>query len=286
MLRSMLQIERTKLYGRKTLWIELALVAFITVLLFGLILIVQSLEEIPKAERELIASLLTLPNGVKVSLALSSNQMLGGLLMIVLVSMAVAQEYTWQSYTLPVRAGIPRLTILLSKFLTLLIPALLLAFTALGVGLIMSALVTLTVDGQIDVSRINIVDLLLSTLITAYSLLPYMALTFMIAVLTRSLAASLSVVAGYVFLVEGLVPPLLSLFGGSVAQIALLMPGQLANALLNATGQNSNLQIGMDTPPPVFNGVDPAVAVIGIAAYTVIFLAIAAIQFQKQDLTA
>ena len=286
MLRSMLRIERTKLYGRKTLWIELALVAVITVLLFGLILLIQSLEEIPKAERELIASLLTLPNGVKVSLALSSNQMLGGLLMIVLVSMVVAQEYTWQSYTLPVRAGIPRLLIVLSKFLTLLLPALLLAFTALGVGLIMSALVTLTVEGQIDVSRINIVDLLLSTLITAYSLLPYMALTFMIAVLTRSLAASLSVVAGYVFLVEGLVPPLLSLFGGAIAQIALLMPGQLANALLNATGQNSNLQIGMDTPPPVFNGVDPAVAVIGIAAYTVIFLAIAAIQFQKQDLTA
>ena len=286
MLRSMLRIERTKLYGRKTLWIELALVAVITVLLFGLILLIQSLEEIPKAERELIASLLTLPNGVKVSLALSSNQMLGGLLMIVLVSMVVAQEYTWQSYTLPVRAGIPRLLIVLSKFLTLLLPALLLAFTALGVGLIMSALVTLTVEGQIDVSRINIVDLLLSTLITAYSLLPYMALTFMIAVLTRSLAASLSVVAGYVFLVEGLVPPLLSLFGGSVAQIALLMPGQLANALLNATGQTSNMQIGTDTPPAAFNGADPAVAVIGIAAYTVIFLVVAAIQFQRQDLTA
>ncbi len=286
MLRSMLRIERTKLYGRKTLWIELALVAVITVLLFGLILLIQSLEEIPKAERELIASLLTLPNGVKVSLALSSNQMLGGLLMIVLVSMVVAQEYTWQSYTLPVRAGIPRLLIVLSKFLTLLLPALLLAFTALGIGLIMSALVTLTVEGQIDVSRINIVDLLLSTLITAYSLLPYMALTFMIAVLTRSLAASLSVVAGYVFLVEGLVPPLLSLFGGAVAQIALLMPGQLANALLNATGQTSNMQIGTDAPPAAFSGADPAVAVIGIAAYTVIFLAVAAIQFQRQDLTA
>ncbi len=286
MLRSMLQIERTKLYGRKTLWIELALVAVITVLLFGLILLVQSLEEVPKAEREMIASLLTLPDGVKVSLALSSNQMLGGLLMIVLVSMVVAQEYTWQSYTLPVRAGIPRLTIVLSKFLMLLIPALLLAFTALGIGLIMSALVTLTVEGQIDVSQINIVDLLLSTLITAYSLLPYMALTFMIAVLTRSLAASLSVVAGYVFLVEGLVPPLLSLFGGTVAQIALLMPGQLANALLSATGQMNNMQIGTDAAPVALDGVDPAAAVIGIAAYTVIFLAVAALRFQKQDLTA
>jgi len=282
----MLQIERTKLYGRKTLWIELALVAVITVLLFGLILLVQSLEEVPKAEREMIASLLTLPDGVKVSLALSSNQMLGGLLMIVLVSMVVAQEYTWQSYTLPVRAGIPRLTIVLSKFLMLLIPALLLAFTALGIGLIMSALVTLTVEGQIDVSQINIVDLLLSTLITAYSLLPYMALTFMIAVLTRSLAASLSVVAGYVFLVEGLVPPLLSLFGGTVAQIALLMPGQLANALLSATGQMNNMQIGTDAAPVALDGVDPAAAVIGIPAYTVIFLAVAALRFQKQDLTA
>jgi len=100
------------------------------------------------------------------------------------------------------------------------------------------------------------------------------------------LAASLSVVAGYVFLIEGLVPPLLSLFGGAVAQIALLMPGQLANALLNATGQTSNMQIGTDAPPAAFNGADPAVAVIGIATYTVIFLAVAAIQFQRQDLTA
>jgi ABC-type transport system involved in multi-copper enzyme maturation permease subunit len=284
MLRSMFHIESVKLYRRKTFWLELVVVAGITVLLFGLIFFLQYLEEIPKAERALITSLLTLPNGVKVSLALSSNQMLGGLLMIVLVSMAVAQEYAWQSYTLPVRAGIPRPLILLSKFLTLLGAALLLAFTALGIGVIMSALVTLAAEGQIDLSRINVADLLLSTLITAYSLLPYMALTFMIAVLSRSLAASLSIAAAYIFLVEGLAPALLTLFGGVLAQISLIMPGQLATALLTATGQTASMQIGSDAPPPAFVGVDAPVAVIGIALYTLVFLGIAIVRFQKQDL--
>jgi len=46
------------------------------------------------------------------------------------------------------------------------------------------------------------------------------------------------------------------------------------------------MQIGTDAAPAALDGVDPAVAVIGIAAYTVIFLAVAALKFQKQDLTA
>jgi ABC-type transport system involved in multi-copper enzyme maturation permease subunit len=286
MLLSMLKIEHTKLYGRKVVWLELALVAALIGLLFGLIVVIQSSNEIPDAEKALISGMLTWPNGIRVALAVSSNQLLGALLMIVLVSMVVAQEYTWQTYSLAVRAGIPRSLALLSKFVVLLGPALLITVTALLVGTVMSGLLTLTVDGQLDFSRLNVVDLLVSTLTTAYSLLPYMALTFLITVLTRSLAASLGIAVGYVFLVEGIVPQILMLFGGLPAQLALYMPGKLASSLSNAMGQIAAIQEMGEGPVSATQFADPTVAVVGIGLYTLVFLVIAAIRFQKQDLTA
>ncbi len=287
MLVSMLKIEQTKLFRRKALWIELALVASLIVLLFGVILIIQGSNEIPDSEKALISSTLSWPNGIKVALAVSSNQMLGALLIIVLVSMVVAQEYTWQTYTLAVRAGAPRFTVVISKFVILIVTVFLIVMTALVVGTVMTGLLTVATGGQIDLSRYTIGDALFSMLTTAYSLLPYLALTFLIAVITRSLPASIGVAIGYVFIVEGILPGLLMFLGGLPGQIGMMMPGQLASVLVNANGQSAALQsLGESAAPPVPYGVDPIVAVVGIGLYTVIFLAVAVIQFQKQDLTS
>lgn len=287
MLLSMLKVERTKLFRRKVLWVELAIVATLIIFLFGAMLLLQNSVEVPDAEKSAISGALTWPNGIKVALALSSNQMLGVLLIIVLSSIVVAQEYSWQTYTLPVRAGIPRFIVLTSKFVTLLIAVLLLVFTALVVGIVMSGLLTFAIEGRVDLSQIGIADALFGALTTAYSLLPYVALTFLIAVLTRSMPASIGVGIGYVFIVEGIMPGLLMFFGGLPAQLGRLMPGQLASALVNASGQSAALQaVSEGAAPPISYAVDTTAAALGIGLYTLIFLTIAASQFQKQDLAS
>ncbi|MBK8025068.1 MAG: ABC transporter permease subunit [Chloroflexi bacterium] len=286
MLWQMLRIEHLKLYRRRALWIEVALVAGLIAVVFGIILIALQFEQVPAAERQMVADLLAWPNGVRISILLASHQMLGGLLMIVLVGMVVAQEYTWQTFTLAVRAGVPRSVVLISKFVTVLGPALLITATAMLAGAIMSGIVTLNAGGGLDIGGLPVGELLRDILRVAYALLPYIALTFLVAVWTRSLAASLGLVAGYLFLVEGIVPQLLIMFGGFAAQIGMHMPGQLASALINANGPFAVMEAGPSPQASPFPAAAPEVAVVGIALYTVIFLVLAVLRFRDQDLTA
>ena len=89
---------------------------------------------------------------------------------------------------------------------------------------------------------------------------------------------------GYVFLVEGIAVPLMTLFGGFVTQASQYLPGQLASVLV---GQNGGfMAMANASNGPAAAGVDPTLAVALIAVYSIGLVAAAYAFFKRQDLAA
>ena len=125
-------------------------------------------------------------------------------------------------------------------------------------------------------------QLALSVLGTAYTLLPYIGLTFLVAILTRSTAAAIAAGLAYALVVEYLAAQLLGLAGGLWAGIARHLPGSLAAALL----QTNQRLVEIDLGSGVEAGLpDPWAAAGGIALYTIAFVGLSLWAFRRQNLT-
>ena len=290
MLAPMIGIEHTKLYRRRVLWVEMALVALLVVAMFGMIAVMH-LTGLLGADGDQLQEIVTWPGSLLLSLNISASSGLGGLLVVVLVGVVVAQEYQWQTYSLWLRQGVGRPTVLVAKIVTLLGAILLLVLTPLLVGGLASAAVTPLITGTLRVEDVVFGEVLLSVLRTAYSLLPFMALTCLIAVRTRSMAASIGIGVGYTLLVEEVFAQIMMLVGGVPARLAMYLPGQMAAALSNMNSEimaftATVTQGGEEMLAMMPQYVPLEVAVVGVAIYTLLFLGLAARMFLKQDLTA
>ena len=290
MLAPMIGIEHTKLYRRRVLWVEMALVALLVVAMFGMIAVMH-LTGLLGSEGDQLQEIVTWPGSLLLSLNISASSGLGGLLVVVLVGVVVAQEYQWQTYSLWLRQGVGRPTVLVAKIVTLLGAILLLVLTPLLVGGLASAAVTPLITGTLRVEDVVFGEVLLSVLRTAYSLLPFMALTCLIAVRTRSMAASIGIGVGYTLLVEEVFAQIMMLVGGVPARLAMYLPGQMAAALSNMNSEimaftATVTQGGEEMLAMMPQYVSLEVAVVGVAIYTLLFLGLAARMFLKQDLTA
>ncbi|NLD74332.1 MAG: ABC transporter permease subunit [Chloroflexi bacterium] len=290
MLAPMIGIEHTKLYRRRVLWVEMALVALLVVAMFGMIAVMH-LTGLLGSEGDQLQEIVTWPGSLLLSLNISASSGLGGLLVVVLVGVVVAQEYQWQTYSLWLRQGVGRPAVLVAKIVTLLGAILLLVLTPLLVGGLASAAVTPLITGTLRVEDVVFGEVLLSVLRTAYSLLPFMALTCLIAVRTRSMAASIGIGVGYTLLVEEVFAQIMMLVGGVPARLAMYLPGQMAAALSNMNSEimaftATVTQGGEEMLAMMPQYVPLEVAVVGVAIYTLLFLGLAARMFLKQDLTA
>lgn len=290
MLAPMIGIEHTKLYRRRVLWVEMALVALLVVAMFGMIAVMH-LTGLLGADGDQLQEIVTWPGSLLLSLNISASSGLGGLLVVVLVGVVVAQEYQWQTYSLWLRQGVGRPAVLVAKIVTLLGAILLLVLTPLLVGGLASAAVTPLITGTLRVEDVVFGEVLLSVLRTAYSLLPFMALTCLIAVRTRSMAASIGIGVGYTLLVEEVFAQIMMLVGGVPARLAMYLPGQMAAALSNMNSEimaftATVTQGGEEMLAMMPQYVPLEVAVVGVAIYTLLFLGLAARMFLKQDLTA
>jgi len=286
----MIGIEHTKLYRRRVLWVEMALVALLVVAMFGMIAVMH-LTGLLGADGDQLQEIVTWPGSLLLSLNISASSGLGGLLVVVLVGVVVAQEYQWQTYSLWLRQGVGRPAVLVAKIVTLLGAILLLVLTPLLVGGLASAAVTPLITGTLRVEDVVFGEVLLSVLRTAYSLLPFMALTCLIAVRTRSMAASIGIGVGYTLLVEEVFAQIMMLVGGVPARLAMYLPGQMAAALSNMNSEimaftATVTQGGEEMLAMMPQYVPLEVAVVGVAIYTLLFLGLAARMFLKQDLTA
>ena len=200
MFLQMLSIEQKKLSRRTMLWVEVGIMALIMVGMNLLLYAVSqtSLSQSAAIEVEGAASVtsqIVWPGGVSNSLGIATG--MATFLLVILTGALTAQEYQWNSYQLLLSRGVPRPVVLIAKFLVIIVAGLLLVVTALLAGAGITALFSQSLNGTIPFAELNWGRVALGTLLAAYSLLPYAALTFLLAVLTRSAVASIGVGLAY-----------------------------------------------------------------------------------------
>ncbi len=277
-----LRAEQVKLFKRNILLIEMGLLALAVSALYltgFAILLGGSSGELPP---ELIENGLTWPAGLTGALSFAAGPNLGGILMIVLVGAAVAQEYTWGTLQLWLSRGIPRPLFMGAKFASLLLPAVLIVLTALFTGGLISGAFSLHFLGSIPFSQVEWGQLGWSILVYTYSLLPYTALTFFLAVASRSTVVSIGGGLAYALLLEGIGLQLIGALGGIWGEIGRYMPGGLARGMLSLNS-GITVEVGGEAVERI-QFLSPGAAAVGIALYVLIFVAGAILVFRRQDL--
>jgi hypothetical protein len=261
----MLLVEHIKVFKRAILWIELVLLALAVGSLFFVassIALSGVSNEIPP---EAMEQALTWPAGLDGSLSFAAGPNLGGLLMVVLVGAVVAQEL-----------------FLVAKFAVFLLPALLIVLTALIVGGALSGGFSLLILGEIPFAEVAWAELGWKILIFAFSLLPYAALTFFLAVASRSTVLAVGGGLAYALLLEGIALQLIGAFGGVWGEIGRYLPGGLARGMLSI---NSGITVEVNgSTPETIQFLEPGAAAIGTALYILVFVAAAMFIFRRQDL--
>jgi ABC-type transport system involved in multi-copper enzyme maturation permease subunit len=146
----------------------------------------------------------------------------------------------------------------------------------------LTAWFTQQLTGSLSLADLDVVEMGLSILRTALTILPYVGLTFLVAILTRSTAAAIGVGLAYALVVETLVVQLLGLAGGMWASIARFAPSSLAAALMQ-----TNLRlVDIDLSSGVNAGLPgPWAAAGGVALYAIAFLGLSLWAFRRQNLT-
>lgn len=265
----MVRVEQSKLFKRQMFWVELLMMAGAA--LFGLtVLYLAAKQEGLTPELEMTL----LPNGPLSAMSLAETNRLGGLVMVILVGAFTAQEYSWRTVHLWLSQGLPRTSFLLAKFVALLLPALLFVMAPLLMGTLLSALLTYYELGTLNGREIEIGRLLLDLLLTSYTLLPYAALTFFLAVISRSTVVAVGGGLAYLMLFEQILLFLLGLLGERGQALAPYLPLLLAQSLL--ADQSGVLAPGM---------LPPIEAAFWLGTFVVGLLTLTVIVFQRQDLT-
>jgi ABC-type transport system involved in multi-copper enzyme maturation permease subunit len=286
MLANAFRMELTKVFRRRMTWV---LVTILVLLVAGMYLALYAVlqdalsEPVAVPEKiEALRAMLSWPQAFSSLLGYTGGTGLGGILLVVLAGAVMAQEYSWRTAHLWLSRGLPRSAFLLGKYAVLVVAALLVVLTAVLVGTLLTAWFTHQLTGSLSLAGLNMAELALSVLRTAYTLLPYIGLTFLVAVLTRSTAAAIGVGLAYTLLVENILVQLLGLAGGMWADIARYAPGSLAATLM----QTNHRLVEVDLGSGVNAGLpSPWAAAGGVALYAVAFLGLSLWAFRRQNLT-
>ncbi len=281
----MVSVEQKKLTQRKILWIELAIVAAAAVLIPLVIYLASQGDgsgNLVITTDGPVEHMIAWPQALNLGIGLASGGGLGGLLIVILIGTLTAQEYGWRTMQLWLSNGISRPMLLLAKFAIVLLPALLFVLAPFVTGALATAVFTQNIQGSLPFAQVDWWQAALSILRTAYTLLPYAALTFLLAIASRSTVVAVGGGLAYTLLIEGVLMQLLGLVGGTWAKVGQYLPAGLSNNL--AALNRVSAQTGNSLVPPE-NGLSGETAVIGIALYTLLFVSLAVLTFRRQDLT-
>ncbi len=289
MLGNLFDIEKTKLFKRLMFWVEMGLLCGLFLLYYVGGVVASSHPGVPisSSTSPSLTLLVTWPRSLIEILTLVSGNNLGGIGLMVLVAVVVAQEYQWNTISLWLSRGTPRPLLLAARLGALLLAALLLIVGPLIVGGTATAILTLLIQGKLDLNVVNYGQLALGVTRSMIIALPYLTFTFMMATLTRSVAGGMGAGIGFLFVTEGVLPLLLLSVGADKA--VMYLPGMLAKSLLQLNAAIANTSLAAILTPEAGQAsalADPTVAAIGLVLYAVIFLGIAFYQFQRQDLSA
>ncbi len=279
-----LSIENTKIRQRRMFCVLLTLISLVVVIIQ--LVLFSTYDKgiggitVPEEERLSIKGGITWPGALVNVLMYVGGGAFGGLFFVILVGAVTAQEYTWRTLHLWLSRGVSRPLLLVAKFMALLLPAMLFVFTGLLIGGSITALTSIHIDNTLHLDQVNFVQLALSILRTAYSILPYGALTFFLAVVSRSSVIAISGGVSFVLLLESLLIQLMGLIGGVIREMIRYLPNRLAEDLLSA----NQLTVDVGGVSAV-GSVDPWIAAVGITLWMLLFLGLSLLVFQKQDLS-
>jgi ABC-type transport system involved in multi-copper enzyme maturation permease subunit len=276
----LLSMEHIKVFRRYTLRIEIIILAALMVVTYTVNLMDNArawsgpgTAFLSDFSKEAAIAPYIWPNALDTFM--EGNLIFGPLLVIILVGAMTAQEYSWRTVNLWVGHGSPRLAFIAAKYLAFALPILCLVLTPLAAGGAVSGIATFLLEGVTGLTRLNFMHLASMSIGFTYSLLPYAAVTFFIAVLTRSNAATLGISLGYFLVLENLLAGILPTFGSTYNEIATHLPGVLASSL--GSGILGSQLFGS----PV---TDNTTAAIGIGIYALVFFLLSALVFRRQDL--
>jgi ABC-type transport system involved in multi-copper enzyme maturation permease subunit len=284
MLWNLYSNENTKLFRRALYWVGLAVLLGMGLAIFGFLFAAVQIPalsaNIPPEQIVMFKAMLTWPGSFYTALQLSWSSIgVGGLLAFLLVGVVMAQEYPWRTLNLTVGHGTPRVLVLAAKLLSIFTAlAGWMAILMLSVGAF-TAFTTGQMGESLDLGSVNIGHLGMSILRQLLALTPYVALTFCLAVATRSAVAAIGIVAGSALIVEPLFIQLNMVTGGGLSGVAAYLPMMLSQSLLKA----NELGAGM---LDAGGGMNPETAAAAIAVYAGVFLLSAFVIFQRQDLSS
>lgn len=289
MLGYLIQIEQTKIFKRLILWIEMGLLCgyFLIYYVGSVVASSQPGVLIRTSISSSLIPIVTWPRSLVDILTFISGNNLGGIVLMVLVAVVVAQEYQWNTISLWLSRGTPRPLLLAARCTALLLAALLLIVGPLMVGGTVTAFLTMVINGKLDLSVVNYGQLILGVARVLLTALPYFAFTFMMATLTRSVAGGMGAGIGFLFVTEGVLPLLLQSIGSGKA--VMYLPGMLSKSLLQLNSAIANTSLAALHTSDVGQAsalAVPTVAAVGLVLYAVVFLGIAFYQFQRQDISA
>ena len=276
MLRNVINNEHTKIFKRRMFWVELSLMALLVIGFQITLYAVLRGSPMPAEVRLNLTQMLSWPNALVNILSYTGGDALGGLFITILVGAVTAQEYTWRTLQLWLSRGIPRLHLGLGKFAALLLPAFLIVLTAVVTGGVMTVILSAQVYGSLQFEQLDFLHLAFSILRTTYTLLPYAAFTFLLAVASRSTVVAISGGLAYVLLIENILTQVLGLFDEPISQINAFLPGSMAKSLMSLN----------QAPDGVVPGyLIPMNAAIGIGIWILFFLGLSLFIFRRQDLS-
>ena len=274
---NVLLLETDKIFKRALLWIELAI---LVVIIIGIDLIQYFIIRLlPSSAAQPLLASLTWPNGLENAAQFAEAHSLGGILLVVLLSLITAQEYSWRTYHLWLGRGISRPVLLGAKCLAVLVAALLVVVITVITSGLVTGVLTLVVKGSLPLQQVNFTHFASNILIVYYGLLPYLALAFVLSILSRSVAVALSISLAFLLLVEGVVYTALTLIRGVAAQLVQYLPEGLEAALQRTTQPSTTPNILSVPYPP------PLVAVLCIACYVLVFVGLGFWRFFRQNFT-
>jgi ABC-type transport system involved in multi-copper enzyme maturation permease subunit len=210
---------------------------------------------------------------------------MGWLVVFVIVGSVVAQEYTWRSLHLWLGHGVPRPLAILVKFSVVVFILLIVVLTPVLVGGPLSAFFTFQLNGALDLTTVDYVRLILGVVSSVCSLLPYAALAYLLAVLSKSTFVPIG--GGVAFFI------LENVLASKDLPLTQYLPCSLVNALSSIYASIAKIQLEPSLNPnlssafinPPIDMLSPEWAFLGIILWTIMFLGFAIWVFQRQDLT-
>ncbi|MCR3921581.1 MAG: hypothetical protein NUK65_03565 [Firmicutes bacterium] len=263
--------EHRKVFKRSLFWVALIILTGISLIMFaGLYFSQQAGETLISGD---IAAI-TWPFSLVA--ALQHADQLGIFIVVLLTATVACQDYSLGTMRLWLSRGLKRPTLWTAKTTALILPFLLIAALPILASSPVTAYFTLMLKGTINYSEINLIQVLLGVLRTAYSFLPYASITLFLAVATRSLAATFGGGAAFALL-ENLVCQLL----GEKIEILKFLPRQMANSLANSNWLISNTSAIAENSALLANGY----AVVGLLLWALLFFSLTLLISRGQDLT-